>query len=80
MGRVGGQARDGAWAEAWDRTGRALLRPLVTLVVAAAIGLAVWQLLMHDAFVPERSPAAATEHLQQDDQRALERRLARPNR
>jgi hypothetical protein len=60
-----------------DGTGRALLRPLVTLMVAAAIGLAVWQLLVHDAFVPERP---VVEQLEQDDQRALERLLADPDR
>jgi len=72
MGRVGGQARAGTP----DGMGRALLRPLVTLVVAAAIGLAVWQLLVHDAFVPERS----VEQLEPQDQRALERLLAKPSR
>ena len=76
MGRVGGEARDAAW----EGTGRALLRPLVTLVVAAAIGLAVWQLLVHDAFVPERLRDPSTERLEPADQRALERLLANPDR
>jgi len=48
----------------------------MTLVVAAAIGLAVWQLLVHDVFVPERPG----EHLDSRDQRALERLLAQPSR
>jgi len=46
----------------------------MTLAVAAAFGLAVWQLLVHDVFVPER-PA---EQLDTRDQRALERLLAKP--
>lgn len=61
--------------------GRALLRPLMTLAVAAAVGVAVWQLLVHDVFVPERSVQKSTdEQLDVRDQRALERLLAQPSR